>query len=87
MEIEGLKCISMYSGRGWNALRKEREEIGERLMLARKRSGYSIPEVAEACGISTFAVDAYERGERIPRDSVKIALAKLYRKTVPSLFF
>lgn len=76
---------------GWNAFYEERErkypEIGERLTAAREQRGYSIPEVAEACGISIYAVDAYERGERMPRDSVKIAFAELYRKTVQSLFF
>jgi len=40
----------------------------------------SIPRetVSKAVGISKSALAMYERGERIPRDSVKIGLAKFY---------
>ena len=44
-------------------------------------------EVAEACGISVSALAMYEAGERIPRDEVKIKLAKLYNRSVSYIFF
>lgn len=49
----------------------------------------SIPRetVSKAVGISKSALAMYERGERIPRDSVKINLAKFYGKSVDSIFF
>lgn len=43
--------------------------------------------VSNAVGISKSALSMYERGERIPRDSVKVRLAKFYGKTVEYIFF
>lgn len=43
--------------------------------------------VSKAVGISKSALAMYERGERTPRDSVKINLAKFYGKSVDSIFF
>ena len=43
--------------------------------------------VSSAVGISKSALSMYERGERIPRDSVKVNLAKFYGKTVDYIFF
>jgi transcriptional regulator with XRE-family HTH domain len=44
-------------------------------------------EVADAVGVSQAAISAYEAGERIPSDAMKIALARFYRVDVGSLFF
>ncbi len=44
-------------------------------------------EVANACDITVQALSSYERGERIPRDEVKIRLASFYGVTVQDLFF
>ena len=43
--------------------------------------------VASALGITKSAVAMYERGERIPRDDIKIKYAKLYGKTVEEIFY
>ena len=43
--------------------------------------------VAEALGISLSALAMYERGERIPRDEIKIKIASYYGKTVQELFY
>jgi transcriptional regulator with XRE-family HTH domain len=59
--------------------------IGKRLIEL--RGGRTQEEVAKAIGVSLSAVGMYERGERIPRDEVKIALAKYYDVTVQSIFF
>lgn len=59
--------------------------IGKR--LAELRGTKTQEEVAKAVGISTSALSMYECGERIPRDSIKIALAKYYKKSVQSIFF
>lgn len=59
--------------------------IGGRLVAL--RGDRTQEEVAKAVGISVAAIGMYERGERTPRDSVKIALAKYYGVTVQSLFF
>ena len=43
--------------------------------------------VANAVGISKSALSMYEQGERVPRDSVKLRLAKFYGKSVEFIFF
>lgn len=55
--------------------------------LVRLRGSRTQEEVAKALGISLSAIGMYERGERIPRDEIKIAIAKYYDKTVQSIFF
>lgn len=59
--------------------------IGKR--LTELRGDRTQETVADALNISTSAIGMYERGERIPRDSVKILLATYYGKTVQEIFF
>ncbi len=58
---------------------------GEKLRALRGEKSQS--EVAKAVGISDSAMSAYENGERVPRDEVKIRLAAYYNKTVQEIFF
>lgn len=44
-------------------------------------------EVAKGVGLSLSAIGMYERGERIPRDEIKIRLANYYNKSVQQIFF
>lgn len=55
--------------------------------LRKLRGNKSRQEVAEACGISVSALAMYERGERVPRDEIKIKLAKFYNRSVNYIFF
>lgn len=59
--------------------------IGKRLLELRGKKSQA--EVAQAVGISDSALSMYECGERIPRDSVKVKLAKYYKTTVQKIFF
>lgn len=61
------------------------KKIGERLSLLRGKTPRE--EVANAIGVSVSAMSMYENGERIPRDTIKIKLAKYYSKTVQEIFF
>lgn len=61
------------------------EEIGAR--LAKLRGSRSQSEVASAIGVSRSAVCNYEAGVRVPRDEIKVALAKYYRTTVAKIFY
>lgn len=61
------------------------KEIGAR--LARLRGSRTQREVADAIGISRSAICNYESGIRIPRDSVKVSLARYYRSTVAKIFY
>lgn len=59
-------------------------------LIARKlielRGNKSRETVANACGISVSALAMYEQGERIPRDDIKIKLAKYYKRSVNYIF-
>lgn len=63
----------------------DRIEAGKR--LTKLRGDRSQSEVAEAVGITQAALSMYERGERTPRDDVKIRLANYFDKDVASIFF
>ena len=60
-------------------------EIAKKLIELRGER--SREEVAKAIGVSVSAISMYENGERIPRDDIKIKIAKLYQKTVQEIFF
>ena len=58
---------------------------GER--LRNLRGNRSAREVADSVGISESALLMYERGERNPRDDIKIGLAHYYHVGVGDIFF
>ena len=60
-------------------------KIGEKLRAL--RGDKAAEEVAKFAGVTPQAVYQYERGERIPRDEIKIKLAEYFRKTVTEIFF
>lgn len=60
-------------------------KIGEKLI--KLRGNRTQEEVAKALGISLSAIGMYERGERIPRDEIKILIAKYYDTTVQAIFY
>ncbi len=55
--------------------------------LAKLRNGKSQAEVAKSVGIATSTLGMYETEQRMPRDSIKIALADYYGTTVQKIFF
>lgn len=54
--------------------------------LIELRGDRSQEEVAKALGISVSALSMYEQGKRIPRDEIKIRMAKYYGITIETLF-
>ncbi len=58
---------------------------GEKLRNLRGKK--SKRKVADALGISFSSYVKYERNERIPRDEIKIKIAKYYRTSVQDIFF
>jgi DNA-binding XRE family transcriptional regulator len=62
-----------------------RVKVSKRLIEL--RGDKSRKEVALDLGISTSSLIKYEIGERMPRDSVKIKIAKYYNKSVQDIFF
>ena len=59
--------------------------IGERLRELRGKRSAS--EVAKAVGTTQSAISMYENDKRVPRDAVKVRLAKYYGVTIESIFF
>ncbi len=59
--------------------------IGETLINL--RGSRTREAVANDIGISKSAIAMYEAGERIPRDEIKLKIAKYYGKTVEEIFF
>lgn len=55
--------------------------------LVELRGSRTQEEVATAIGISKSAIAMYETGERVPRDNIKLRIAKYYKKSVQSIFF
>lgn len=44
-------------------------------------------EIADAIGVTKMAISQYESGDRIPRDEIKIKLAKYFDKSVEEIFY
>lgn len=61
------------------------KKIGEKLVILRGNKTQS--EVAKDVGISISALAMYEKGERIPRDNIKIRLSEYYSKPITDIFF
>lgn len=55
--------------------------------LTELRGERSLKDVAAANGISISALSMYEAGKRIPRDEIKVKLAKFYGTSVENIFF
>lgn len=55
--------------------------------LTKLRGDEPREKVAFACNISVSALGMYETGKRIPRDEVKVRLARYFQTTVEDLFF
>ena len=61
--------------------------IGETLKELRQAKGKTIAEVAADVGITPSALGNYEQNIRVPRDSIKVALANYYKKPIQKIFF
>ncbi|MCB6475557.1 helix-turn-helix transcriptional regulator [Emergencia timonensis] len=55
--------------------------------LVKLRGNKTQDEVARAIGISPSAYAMYESGARIPRDRIKVKIAKYYKRSVQFIFF
>lgn len=56
-------------------------------ILRKLRGDRTQEEIAAALGITKSSWGMYERGERVPRDEVKIRIAKFFGKSVEELFY
>ena len=63
----------------------DHKEVGNRLRVL--RGNQDAKSVAKALGISTSALFMYERGERSPRDQIKMKISRYYGLPVQEIFF
>lgn len=63
------------------------KKTGEMLRALREQDHKSLDEAAQDLEVSKSALAMYERGERIPRDGVKVRIARYYNRSVQSIFF
>lgn len=63
----------------------DKKIIGERLKQYRGDTPREV--ICSDVGISPSALAMYETGQRIPRDEIKVALARRYNTTIEALFF
>ena len=63
----------------------DKKTIG--LKLKELRGSKTEAEVAKAIGVGQTAISMYETGDRIPRDHIKVKLAKFFGVSVESIFF
>lgn len=63
------------------------KSVAERIKEARLKKGLTQAQLAEEAQISESAVQMYEIGQRVPRDSVKKKLALILSVPVQDLFF
>lgn len=63
----------------------DRAQIAKRLVALRGAKSREL--VAQELNISIRALESYETGYRVPRDAVKVQIAKYYGVSVESLFF
>ena len=61
--------------------------IGSILRQLREEKGKTIAEASDEIGISQSAIGMYESGKRIPRDEIKIQIAKYYGLAVEAIFY
>lgn len=63
----------------------DRQKIAERLVKLRGKK--TREQVAVDLGLSFSAIMSYERGERLPRDEMKVKIANYYGVNVEDIFF
>lgn len=61
--------------------------IADNLRYLRKKKGVTQTEVAKALGIPTTTYNAYETGQNVPRDEMKVKIADYFDRSVQFIFF
>lgn len=61
--------------------------IKDNLKFLRKRKGLSQTEISRDLGINVSTYNAWETGQNIPRDEMKVKIADYYGLSVGYIFF
>lgn len=61
--------------------------IKDNLKLLRERKGLTQTAVSKALGVGVTTYNAWETGQNIPRDEMKVKIAEFYGLSVGYIFF
>jgi transcriptional regulator with XRE-family HTH domain len=61
--------------------------IGQRIKTLREEKGIAREAFCNAVGITLSALSMYENGQRIPRDEIKVKIARVLETSIEALFF
>lgn len=64
-----------------------KKEIGQKLKDLRMQKNISHIQMSRELGIPQSTIASYERGARVPVDSIKIEIADYFGKSVEEIFF
>lgn len=85
-ECIDTKCCKVYHGLVGNGGElMDTKAISSKLVSL--RGPKTQEEIAKGIGVTRSAYANYEQGIRIPKDDVKVAIAKYYGMEVGSIFF
>lgn len=65
----------------------DKTDIARKIIELRNERKLTQTELATALGISVSNIGMYETGKRIPRDEVKISMAKFFGVDVSYIFY
>lgn len=63
----------------------DKKTVGSR--LRKLRGSRTLEEVAQAVGVTRQAINLYETGWRMPKDDLKVKIARFYGKSVEDIFY
>lgn len=61
--------------------------IGQRIKTLREEKGITREAFCNEVGITLSALSMYENGQRIPRDEIKVKIARVLETSIEALFF
>lgn len=61
--------------------------IGQRIKALRESMNITRDSFCQSAGITLSALSMYENGQRIPRDEIKVKIARILNTSIESLFF
>lgn len=61
--------------------------IGERIKNLREKRKLTREKFCNEVGITLSSLSMYENGQRIPRDEIKVKIARLLEVSIEALFF
>ena len=61
--------------------------IGQRIKSLREALNISRDNFCKSVGITLSALSMYENGQRVPRDEIKVKIARTLNTSIETLFF